>query len=67
LKDLYNENGKIESTRGWKVLPCSWIDRNIVEMTIIVKAMHRFNAIPVNIKMSFLIEIEKSILKFICK
>jgi hypothetical protein len=30
-------------------LPCSWIDRiNLVKMAILLKAIYRFNAIPIN-------------------
>ena len=51
-KDLYIENYKTlvkqikEDTNRWRNIPCSWIGRiNIVKMSILPKAIHRFNAI----------------------
>ena len=55
MKDLYDKNFKslkkeIEEELRWKDLPCSWIGRiNIVKMAILLKAIYRFNAIPIKI------------------
>ena len=46
---------------------CSWIRFNVVEMSILPKATHRFSAVPNKIPMAFSTEIEKKTLKFVCK
>ena len=51
-KDLYIENYKTlmkeikDDTNKWRNIPCSWIGRiNIVKMSILPKAIYRFNEI----------------------
>ena len=49
-----------EDTNKWKHIPCLWIGRiHIIEMSILHKAIYRFNIISIKIPMAYFTDLKQ--------
>ena len=69
--DLYSENYETlkkeirKDTNMWKHIPCSWIERINIKMSMLPKAIYRFNTISIKIIVTYFTELKQIFQKFV--
>ena len=65
LRKLENTGEIKEDTNNWKCIPCSWIGRIIMKISILPKAIYRFNTISIKMPMAYFTDVEQIFQNFI--